>query len=88
MKKQVSALADKCLTKAMALMESERVQELLASPKAQRAMEIGVNALESLAKAKEAAKASIASGLGLATQRDLDALKENIGKVEEKISKD
>lgn len=87
MKKQVSAIADKCLTKAMALMESERVQELLASPKAQHAMEIGVNALESLAKAKDAAKASIASGLGLATQRDLDALRESIDRVQEKMTK-
>ncbi|MCL2325557.1 MAG: hypothetical protein FWC40_03505 [Proteobacteria bacterium] len=85
MNKQISALMDKVLTKGMALMESEKVQKILSSPQAQRAMDFGIAALTSLQNAKETAKTDIASGLGLATQKDLEALRESLEKVQIKI---
>jgi len=85
MNKHISVLMDKVLTKGMALMESEKVQKILSSPQAQRAMDFGIAALTSLQNAKETAKTDIASGLGLATQKDLDALRESLEKVENKI---
>ena len=47
MKKEISAILDKVLTKGMAIMESERAQQVLASPQAQKALEIGMSALSS-----------------------------------------
>lgn len=82
MKKEISAILDKVLTKGMAIMESERAQQVLASPQAQKALEIGMNALGKAQEASDAIKAGIASKLGLATQKEVDELRETVEKLE------
>ncbi len=85
MKQQITALMDTILTKGMAIVESEKCQQLLSSPQAQKAMDLGISALTKVNEIKEAAKSKIAANLGLATQKDLDALRESLNKVEEKV---
>lgn len=82
MNQQISAIVDKILTKGMAVMESERAQQIMASPQAQKAMDMGMAALTRLQAVQEAAKAGIAAKLGLATQKELDELRETIAKLE------
>lgn len=83
MKKQIMSIVDKILEKGQAVIASEKAQELLASPKVQKALEVGVSALSQLADVKEAAKAAIVANLGLATQKDLEELRNDLKKVEE-----
>lgn len=85
MNKQVAAIMDKVISKGMALMENEKVQGILESPQAQKAMELGINALTRIQELRDAAKTQFAASLGLATQKDLDALRESLEKVEEKV---
>ncbi|MBQ1266950.1 MAG: hypothetical protein IIY06_09380 [Proteobacteria bacterium] len=85
MNKQIAAIMDKVISKGMAIMESEKAQKLLESPQAQKAMELGLNALTRIQELREAAKAQFAASLGLATQKDLDSLRESLEKVEEKV---
>lgn len=82
MKKEVSAILDKVLTKGMAILESEKAQQLLASPQAQKALDMGMAALNKAQSASDAVKAGIASKLGLATQKEVDELRETIAKLE------
>lgn len=82
MKKEISAILDKVLTKGMEIMESEKAQKLLSSPQAQKAMDLGLNALTMAQNASDAVKANIASKLGLATQKEVDELRETIAKLE------
>ena len=82
MNQQISALVDKVLTKGMAIMESEKAQQLMASPQAQKAMDLGLAALTKVQSLQDAAKAGIAAKLGLATQKELDELRETIEKLE------
>ncbi len=82
MKKEISAILDKVLTKGMEIMESEKAQKLLSSPQAQKAMDLGLNALTMAQNASGAVKANIASKLGLATQKEVDELRETIAKLE------
>ena len=86
MNKQIAAIMDKVISKGMAIMESEKTQKLLETPQAQKAMEIGLNALTRLQELREMAKAQFAASLGLATQKDLDSLRESLEKVEEKVA--
>ena len=78
MKKQISALVDKVLTKGMALLETEKAQEILASPQAQKAMDFGLATLNKMQETSEAFKAALAAKLGLVTQKEYDALQEEI----------
>ena len=78
MKKQISALVDKVLTKGMALLETEKAQEILASPQAQKAMDFGLATLNKMQETSEAFKAALAAKLGLVTQKEFDALQEEI----------
>ncbi|MBR4985779.1 MAG: hypothetical protein IKY83_08565 [Proteobacteria bacterium] len=82
MKKEISAILDKVLTKGMAIMESERAQQVLASPQAQKALELGMSALGAVQGASEAIKAGIATKLGLATQKEVDELRETVERLE------
>ena len=82
MKKQISALVDKVLTKGMALMESEKAQQILSSPQAQKAMDLGLAALNKVQEASENFKSGVASKLGLATQKEVDELRNEITRLE------
>ena len=82
MKKQISAIVDKLLTKGMALMETEKAQQILSSPQAQKAMDLGLAALNKMQSANECIKAGIASKLGLATQKEVDELRNEITRLE------
>ena len=82
MKKQISAIVDKLLTKGMALMESERAQQILSSPQAQKAMDFGIAALGKAQEASEAFKSIVAARLGLATQKEMDELRDEITRLE------
>ena len=82
MKKQVSAIVDKLLTKGMAIMESEKAQQLLSTPQAQKALDLGMSALTMAQNTSEAFKAGVANKLGLATQKELDELRDTIAKLE------
>lgn len=82
MKKEISAILDKVLTKGMAIMESERAQQVLSSPQAQKALEIGMSALGKAQDCSEAFKAGIAAKLGLATQKEVDELRETVERLE------
>ena len=81
-KKGVASIVDKVLTKGMALMETERAQQLLSSPQAQKAMDLGMAALTKAQAASEAFKAGVASKLGLATQKEVDELRSEIARLE------
>ena len=82
MKNQVSAIVDKLLTKGMAIMESEKAQQLLSTPQAQKALDLGMSALTMAQNTSEAFKAGVANKLGLATQKELDELRDTIAKLE------
>lgn len=82
MKKEISAILDKVLTKGMSLMESERAQQILSSPQAQKALDLGMSALTLAQNASDAVKAGIANKLGLATQKEVDELRETVAKLE------
>ncbi len=82
MKKEISAILDKVLTKGMALMESEKAQQILSSPQAQKALDLGMSALTLAQNASDAVKAGIANKLGLATQKEVDELRETVAKLE------
>ena len=82
MKKEISAILDKLLTKGMEIMESEKAQQLLSSPQAQKALDLGMNALTMAQSATDAVKAGIANKLGLATQKEVDELRETIARLE------
>ncbi len=82
MNQQISAIVDKILTKGMAIMESEKAQQIMASPQAQKAMDLGLAALNIVLSMQEATKACIAAKLGLATQKEVDELRETIEKLE------
>ena len=82
MNQQISALVDKILTKGMAIMESEKAQQIMSSPQAQKAMDLGLAALNKVQAVQDAAKAGIAARLGLATQKEVDELRETIAKLE------
>lgn len=87
MKAQISAWMDKVLTAGMSVMESERAQKIMASPQAQKAMDLGIAALTKLQEASEGAKACLAEKLGLATQKEVDALRDQISQLEAKAEK-
>ena len=82
MKKQISAIVDKLLTKGMAIMESEKAQQLLSTPQAQKALDLGMSALTMVQNTSEAFKAGVANKLGLATQKDIDELRDTIARLE------
>ena len=82
MKKQISAIVDKLLTKGMALMETEKAQQILSSPQAQKAMDLGLSALNKLQEASDSFKAGVASKLGLATQKEVEDLRNEITRLE------
>ena len=86
MKKQISNLVDKVLTKGMALMESERVQNIMASPQAQKAMDLGMAALTKIQSAQENAKSCIAQKLDLATRKEVDELREQLEELESRAN--
>ena len=81
-KKSVAAIVDKILTKGMTLMESERAQQLLSTPQAQKAMDLGMAALTKAQEASEALKNVVASKLGLATQKAVEELRSEIARLE------
>ena len=82
MRKEISAILDKVLSKGMEMMESERAQQILATPQAQKALDLGLAALTKVNDCADAFKAGIASKLGLATQKEVDELRETIAKLE------
>ena len=82
MKKQISAILDKVLSKGMELMESERAQQILSSPQAQKALDLGMAALAKASEAAEGFKACLACRLGLATQKEVDELRDTIARLE------
>lgn len=86
MKKQISNLVDKVLTKGMALMESERVQNMMASPQAQKAMDLGMAALTKIQSVQENAKSCIAQKLDLATRKEVEELREQIEELESRAN--
>ena len=69
---------DKVLTKGMSLMESERMQKIMASEQAQKALDLGLSALTKVQEISDSAKAGIARKMGLATQKEVDALREEL----------
>ena len=81
-KKGIAAIVDKVLSKGMALMESERAQQLLSTPQAQKALDLGMAALTKAQEASEAFKAGVASKLGLATQKEVEELRSEIARLE------
>lgn len=86
MKKQISNLVDKVLTKGMALMESERVQNMMASPQAQKAMDLGMAALTKIQSVQENAKSCIAQKLDLATRKEVEELREQLEELESRTN--
>lgn len=82
MKKQISLLVDKLMTQGMALMENERVQQVMATPQVQKALELGVNALTKANEINENVKNGIANQLGLATRKEVQELRNEIARLE------
>lgn len=82
MKKEISAIVDKALSKGMEIMESEKAQQILSSPQAQKAMDLGLSALTMVQNASDAVKAGIANKLGLATRKEVEELRETVAKLE------
>ena len=78
MKEKIAGLMDKVLTKGMSLMESERMQKIMASEQAQKALDLGLSALTKVQEISDLAKAGIARKMGLATQKEVDALREEL----------
>ncbi|MGN1071817.1 MAG: hypothetical protein ACI4VB_03720 [Bradymonadia bacterium] len=78
MKEKIAGLMDKVLTKGMSLMESERMQKIMASEQAQKALDLGLSALTKVQEISDSAKAGIARKMGLATQKEVDALREEL----------
>ena len=78
MKEKIAGLMDKVLTKGMSLMESERMQKIMASEQAQKALDLGLSALSKVQEISDSAKAGIARKMGLATQKEVDALREEL----------
>ena len=78
MKEKIAGLMDKVLTKGMSLMESERMQKIMASEQAQKALDLGISALTKVQEISDSAKAGIARKMGLATQKEVDALREEL----------
>jgi hypothetical protein len=81
-KKSVAAIVDKILTKGMSLMESERAQQLLSTPQAQKALDFGMNALTKAQEASEALKSKLASKLGLVSQKEVEELRSEIARLQ------
>ena len=86
-KKSMAAIVDKILTKGMSLMESERAQQLLSTPQAQKALDLGMAALTKAQEVYEAFKAGVASKLGLATQKEVEELRSEIARLEAEKAK-
>lgn len=82
MKKQLTSLAETLLTKGMAIMESDRAQKILASPQAQKAMDLGMAALTKAAETSECVKSVIADKLGLATRKEVEELRAQVERLE------
>ena len=82
MNQQISVFVDKVLTKGMAIMESEKAQQIMSTPQAQKALDFGMVALNKIQALNESCKAVIASKLGLATQKEVDELREIIERLE------
>ena len=82
MKKQLSLIVDKLMTQGMALMENERVQQVMATPQVQKALELGVNALTKANEINENVKLGIANQLGLATRKEVQELRNEIARLE------
>ncbi len=82
MKKEISAILDKILSKGMEVMESERAQAILASPQAQKALDLGMAALSKASEVADGLKACVACKLGLATQKEVDELRDTIARLE------
>ena len=82
MKKQLSLIVDKLMTPGMALMENERVQQVMATPQVQKALELGVNALTKANEINENVKLGIANQLGLATRKEVQELRNEIARLE------
>ena len=78
MKEKIAGLMDKVLTKGMSLMESERMQKIMASEQAQKALDLGLSALTKVQEISDSAKGGIARKMGLATQKEVDALREEL----------
>ena len=82
MKKQLTSLVETLLTKGMAVMESEQAQKILASPQAQKALDLGMTALTKAHEASECMKAGIVDKLGLATRKEVEDLRAQIEQLE------
>ncbi len=82
MKKQLSLIVDKLMTQGMAPMENERVQQVMATPQVQKALELGVNALTKANEINENVKLGIANQLGLATRKEVQELRNEIARLE------
>lgn len=82
MKKQISILVDKLMTKGMAVMENERVQQVMATPQAQKLLDLGISALTKANEVNACVKAGIANQLGLATRKEVDELRNEIARLE------
>lgn len=82
MKKQLTSLVETLLTKGMTIMESEQAQKILASPQAQKAMELGLAVLSKASEASESLKAGIADKLGLATRKEVEDLRAQLEQLE------
>ena len=82
MKKQISLLVDKLMTKGMAIMENERVQQVMATPQAQKVLDLGVTAFTKANEMNECFKAGIANQLGLATRKEVQDLRNEIARLE------
>lgn len=82
MKKQISILIDKLMTKGMAIMENERVQQVMATPQAQKVLDLGVTALTKANEMNECFKSGLANQLGLATRKEVQDLRNEIARLE------
>jgi hypothetical protein len=82
MKKQISLLVDKLMTKGMAIMENERVQQVMATPQAQKVLDLGVTAFTKANEINECFKAGLANQLGLATRKEVQDLRNEIARLE------
>ncbi|MBQ9394253.1 MAG: hypothetical protein IJU23_01900 [Proteobacteria bacterium] len=82
MKKEISAILDKVLSQGMKILESEKASQILSSPQAQKAMEVGLSALNKAQAMSDCFKAGLADKLGLATRREVEELRETLAKLE------
>ena len=82
MKKEISAILDQVLSQGMKILESEKASQILSSPQAQKAMELGLNALNMAQSMSDGFKAGLADKLGLATRREVEELRETLAKLE------